>query len=55
MQIKDIPNDYELITDSQEVQAIHNVCGINLQGCDSLFVQQTDYGYGNIYGFSMRS
>lgn len=27
MRIKDIPDDYELITNSQDVKAIANVCG----------------------------
>ena len=54
MIIQDIPGDFELITDSQEVKAIANICGWFIEyrrDFDSLFVKQTDCGFEKAYGF----
>lgn len=54
MKIQDIPDGFELITDSQEVTAISNICGWFVEyqtEFDSLFVKQTDGGFEKAYGF----
>lgn len=54
MIIQDIPNDFELITDSQEVEAIANICGWFVEyrnEFDSLFVKQINGGFEKAYGF----
>ncbi len=52
MKIKDIPEDYELITDSQHVNACKRVL-IGWYGLDfdSFFVKQSDFGFEKAYGF----
>ena len=55
MIIQDIPDNFELITDSQEVAAITRVCGWFQDyqvKFDSLFVKQSEYGFEKAYGFS---
>jgi hypothetical protein len=52
MLIKDIPKHFELVTDSQDIDAIADIEGINLGDYGCLFVEVLDGEYGTIYGCS---
>lgn len=49
--IADIPADYQLVTDSQDVEAIKNSFGAEASGCGSFFVKVGDGDYESVYGF----
>lgn len=54
MKIKDIPDDFILITDSQDVKPIIEYLGIDdkFHGVDSFFVRIENGDYTDVYGFS---
>jgi len=53
MKISDLCEAYVLITDSCEAAAIRDFLGVDMQGCDSLFVRLDADGsdYDMVYGF----
>jgi len=52
MLVKDIPNEFELVTDSQEIGSIAANLGIDLDDYGCLFVEVLDGEYGQVYGCS---
>lgn len=50
MIVKDIPEHFELVTDSQEIGFIADNEGIDLDDYGCLFVEVLDGEYGTIYG-----
>lgn len=53
MEISELPEQFSLITDSYQVTEIRDALNIDMQGCDSLFVNVAKDGgeYEAVYGF----
>jgi hypothetical protein len=52
MLIKDIPKHFELVTDSQDIDAIADNLGVDLDDYGCLFVEILEGEYGQVYGCS---
>jgi hypothetical protein len=52
MLVKDIPERFELVTDSQDIDAIAENEGIDLDDYGCLFVEILEGEYGQVYGCS---
>jgi hypothetical protein len=50
--VENIDPNYTLITDSQEIQAVAELIGVDLSEYGGLFVEVLDGEYGTIYGYS---
>ena len=52
MEIRNIPDNFSLVTDSQDVKATLSYIGKRPRNCcDSLFVEIEDGEYKTVYGF----
>jgi hypothetical protein len=52
MLVKDIPENFELVTESQEIGSIADNLGIDLDDYGCLFVEVLEGEYGQVYGCS---
>lgn len=52
MKIKDIPESFVLVTDSQDVEGVLSSIGKRLRNGNSLFVEIEDGEYKTVYAFA---